>query len=90
MTAKNDITGDLIKTKANSAAYCKNITSIFGDKPVQRGRFKWCGEEKDFIPINEWNKKYGTVIRKGPMIICNHFEAFQSTEFNKSFLVDGQ
>jgi len=41
MAAKNDITGDAIKTKANSAAYAENIELIFGKKEKKDDSEYW-------------------------------------------------
>jgi hypothetical protein len=38
MVAKNDITGDAIKTRAGSAAYVENYQRIFGDKKSGENR----------------------------------------------------
>lgn len=79
MTARNDITGDLIQTKFNTEKYKENLEKIFGDKPVQKGRFKQCRETGDFIPMSEWLAKYGSEPKtQAPMVVCNHFEAFES------------
>ena len=40
MTAKNDVTGDLLKSKTNNKKYADNYDRIFGkkknDKPVKK------------------------------------------------------
>ena len=35
-----------------------NFSKIFGDKPVQRGRFKADKVTNKLIPLDEWNAKY--------------------------------
>lgn len=44
MTAKNDVTGDAIKSKVNSEEYRNNWDAIFGKKKVEEVEKK---EEKD-------------------------------------------
>lgn len=44
MTAKNDVTGDAIKSKVNSEEYRNNWEAIFGKKEVEEVQKK---EEKD-------------------------------------------
>ena len=45
MPAKNDITGDVIKSKANSKAFDDNFDKIFGKKPKYSE--DWQSEERD-------------------------------------------
>jgi len=45
MTAKNDITGDSIKTKSNSQKYVDNYDAIFRKKPETPEELK--EEDKD-------------------------------------------
>lgn len=80
MTSRNEHTGDLMKSKANSDEYRDNHEKIFGKSRVQRGKYKWCEETRKFIPAAEYYAKYGAPKPrpKTPMIVCNHFEAFES------------
>lgn len=59
MPARNDITGDLIKTGANSRQYQENIAKIFPEKKVTAGRWRTDKETGKSIPIDEWYQKYG-------------------------------
>jgi len=78
MVARNDITGDFIKTKQNTQAYKEGIGRIYGDNPVKRGRYKQCKETGKMIHISEWNKKYYRKVNKAPMVFCSNFEPYQS------------
>lgn len=79
MTAKNDITGDLIKTGAPSKEYMEGYQSIFGNARVQRGRYRQDRETGEFIPIQQWLQKYGEAPKpRGPLISVKQFEAFES------------
>lgn len=79
MTAKNDITGDLIKSRGPSKEYNEGHERIFGTSRVQRGRYRQDRETKKFIPIHEWLDKYGEAPKpRGPMISVKQFEAFES------------
>lgn len=79
MTARNEFTGDLIKTKFNTKQYQENLEKIYGNKPSQKGKFRQCRETGDMLPMDEWLAKYGSEPRqKTPMIICNNFDPFVS------------
>lgn len=75
--ARNDITGDLIRTRP-STTYASNYEQVFGKKGPEKGRFRQDKETGEFIPLDEWVRKYGSERKQGPMVICNHFEPFES------------
>lgn len=82
--SRNEHTGKLQQTGPASKEYIENITKIFGDKPVARGRFKEDKETGKFIPIAEWNAKYAEGPKpKGPLFIVKNFDAFQSPTSGK-------
>lgn len=80
MPARNDITGDLIRTKAPSKKLLESIEPMsIEQRRSNKGRYKQCRETKRMIPIAEWNAKYGSEpVNKSPLIFCNHFEPFES------------
>jgi hypothetical protein len=78
VTAINDITGDKIQTKANSPEYRSNHEKIFGVSRVKRGLYKQDPETRKFIPAHEWNAKYGAPRHRGPLVIVDNFDAYES------------
>lgn len=79
MATRNAITGDEIKTSTNSEAYKAGIERIFGETKVQRGRYKQDRETGEFIPVWQWNLKYGEPEKpRGPMVSIKNFDAFES------------
>lgn len=84
MTARNPITGDLIRTKAASNEYLDGHARIFGESKVQKGRYKQDKETGKFIPAHEWDKKYAGQALKSRMLICvKGFDAFESPATGK-------
>lgn len=80
MASRNDITGDLIKTKFNSEQYKENLGKIFGDtKGPQRGRWKQDPETGKMLSMRDWYAKYGVPEKpKTPMFFIDKFEPYQS------------
>lgn len=78
MPSRNDITGDVLQTKATSNEYREGHDLAFGNRPIQRGSWKWDPELKKLIPKSEWHAKYGREVNKAPIVFCNHFEPFES------------
>lgn len=84
MATRNAITGDEIKSRANSKEYLDSHERIFGETKVQRGRYRWDSELKKFVPIHEWAKKYAEPPKpRGPMISVSNFDAFESPASGK-------
>lgn len=71
MTAKNEFTGDLLKSKPNSQEYESNYDRIFGDSKPNGGSFKQDKETGEFIPAWQWEVKYGEKRNPSPFIIGN-------------------
>lgn len=87
--SRNDITGDLQQTKIPSKDFlddlkAKGKTKTVEERRKSRGSFKWCSEEKAFIPKHEWNRKYAKEAPpRGPMAIVKNFDPFISPVTNK-------
>lgn len=77
MVAKNDITGDLIKTKVNSNQYRENIAKIYGDK-VTSGRSRWCNKSQKMLPIHEWYDVNGYPETNQAPMIARAMQEYQS------------
>lgn len=77
MTAKNDITGDSIISKANTKAYNDNYDRIFGDTRPKRGSYIQDKETGKLISAQEWYEKYGQERGEAPFIITD-IPAYQS------------
>lgn len=59
----NDITGDRLVSRANTAAYEKGYSRAFGQKGVQKGRYIFDSKAGKCIPAHEWEAKYGNNTR---------------------------
>lgn len=81
MPARNDITGDLIRTKTPSKSFLSSIeTMSIEERRKNKGKYRWCKEEKRMIPDSEWREKYGNPKprERKPMLFVNNFEPFKS------------
>jgi len=84
--SRNEHTGDEQRTKGVLGGKARaEYDRIFAPGPVKRGRYKQCRETGNFIPIDEWNEKYGSQPReKGPMVfVKGNFDAFESPTTGK-------
>lgn len=77
-TARNPITGDLIKTKANSKQFQDNYSKIYGDKPPQRGRYIYDEELRKLLPADEWYARNYKERNQSPMAFVDNMEAYES------------
>jgi hypothetical protein len=62
MASKNEHTGDLIMSKAQSQQFRDNYTAIFGDKKAsKRGRFVYDRETKQLVPADEFYERQAAI-----------------------------
>lgn len=78
MTAKNDITGDLIQTKANSAQYKENIGKIFGNGGVKGGSWVYDSISRKMVPREAYRKENPLPKKRGHFKGAESFDAFES------------
>ena len=81
MPSRNDITGDVMQTRTPSKQLLDNVEPMsIEERRSNKGKYRWCKEEKRMIPDAAWRAKYGNPKQResGPLVICNHFEAFES------------
>lgn len=71
--SKNPITGDDIRTKANTEQYRQNITRIFGNKKTERGRWIQHPETGELILASDYHREQSKLD-----IFIDRFEAYES------------
>lgn len=72
--ARNDITGDEIKTRAITPAYKANHEKIFGNKKIERGRWIQDPVSGELISGEEYNRRQS----KAEFLIMDRWDAYES------------
>jgi hypothetical protein len=75
--ARNDVTGDLIQTKANSAKYEEARSKLFGEKR-QTGSWVYDPETRKLVPKSEYYAEKPRPKKAGFFIGAKEFEAYES------------
>jgi hypothetical protein len=79
MPARNDITGDTLITKAATPEFREGHERIFGNKPVQRGRFIQDPETGKLIPAHEYRQRDESKL----IVHVDNWDAYESPSTGK-------
>lgn len=74
MPARNDITGDALISKAATDEFRKGHERIFGNKPIQRGRFIQDPATGKLIPAHEYQQREASKL----IVHVDQFDAYES------------
>lgn len=74
MPAHNDVTGDALISKAATPEYRENHEKIFGNKPIQRGSWRYDPELRKLIPLSEWRERE----RSKLIVHVDQWDAYES------------
>jgi hypothetical protein len=72
--SRNDITGDALVTKAATPEYREGHERIFGQKPIQRGRFIQDPSTGKLVPAHEYRQQESSKL----IVHVDNWDAYES------------